>query len=340
MMLQDILTVSTGFQSSVNIAYDFNNVSKISGFIPTTSSLAIIENILANTEIGNNERAKILTGAYGRGKSHIVLLALSILYNKDRKLFDEPLEKIRKLDEDIARRIDNYLGSSKKMLPVIVTGSSGSLSQSFLKALQRALKNYELDDVMPETYYSAARDVIERWKSEYPDTYNSFKKIIKGKTGFEKKLSHGDEDAYKEFVEIYPKLTSGADFNPFVNADVVDIYDKINGEIKTKGFSGIYIVYDEFGKYLETSISRTSESDMKLLQDLAEKCNRESEQQIHLILICHKDIENYIDDGLSQDKVDGWRGISGRFEHLVLSNNFHQMYEIISNTINKKNRKW
>ena len=73
-----------------------------------------------------------------------------------------------------------------------------------------------------------------------------------------------------------------------------------------------------------------------LLQDFAEKCCRESSQQLHLMLICHKDISNYIDMNLSQDKVDGWRGISGRFEHINLTNNFSQMYEIISHAIKHK----
>ena len=78
----------------------------------------------------------------------------------------------------------------------------------------------------------------------------------------------------------------------------------------------------------------------KMLQDLAEKCNRTSSQQLHLMLICHKDISNYIDMNLPQDKVDGWRGISGRFEHINLTNNFSQMYEIISHTIKKTEYMW
>ena len=82
-MLKDYIELSKGFQSSVNIEYDFNDISKINGFIPTTSALDIIVNIISNTENDKLERAKILTGAYGRGKSHIILIALSVLYNKD-----------------------------------------------------------------------------------------------------------------------------------------------------------------------------------------------------------------------------------------------------------------
>lgn len=42
-MFNNKIDVAKGFQTSVNIAYDLNNTGKISGFIPTMSSLDIIE---------------------------------------------------------------------------------------------------------------------------------------------------------------------------------------------------------------------------------------------------------------------------------------------------------
>ena len=58
------------------------------------------------------------------------------------------------------------------------------------------------------------------------------------------------------------------------------------------------------------------------------------------MLICHKDIANYIDNSLPKEKVDGWRGVSGRFKHINLHNNFSQMYEIISAVIKKDKAFW
>ena len=116
-MLSEIISIASGFQSSVNIEYDFNDERKIAGFIPTSSALSIINSILENTEAGNNERAKILTGAYGRGKSHIVLVALSILYNKKAEKFQSLLEKIKRFDTESAQRIENFISSSQRLLP-------------------------------------------------------------------------------------------------------------------------------------------------------------------------------------------------------------------------------
>lgn len=336
-MLKDYIGVSKGFQSSVNIEYDLNDINKINGFIPTTTAIDIILSIISNTEPEKLERAKILTGAYGRGKSHIVLVALSILFNKDKKQFATLLEKIKKKDENAYKIISNYISSKKRILPIIINGNSSNLTQSFLNALQQALRLYELEDIMPETHFRAAVNTIERWKNDYPETYKAFSKAIDVSVdSFVNELINNSVEAYRVFDDCYPSLTSGGVFNPFVGFDVVDVFDKTNTALKEKGFSGIYIVYDEFGKYLESSIATASESDTKFLQSMAEKCNRESSQQMHLMLICHKDISNYIDMNLPKDKVDGWRGISGRFEHINLTNEFDQMYEIIANAINKR----
>lgn len=68
-----MISVATGFQSSVNIAYDMNDDSKLKNYIPTKSALSLLEDILLSTAQNSTDRARILIGAYGKGKSHIVL---------------------------------------------------------------------------------------------------------------------------------------------------------------------------------------------------------------------------------------------------------------------------
>lgn len=343
-MIKDLIKIAKGFQSSVNIEYDFNDVSKISSFIPTNAALEVIDNIISSASIGNDEisRAKILTGAYGRGKSLIVLVSLSILCNNDENIiFNRLIKKIRKVNEDLAKKIENYHNSNTRLLPVIISGNSGNMTQAFLSALLRSLNTYGLGDITPETHFEAAITAILRWECDYPDTYKEFcERISMSVDEFKQQLKSNSIDVYNEFVSIYPSLTAGSVFNPFADNNVVTIYEKVIAKLKEKGYDGIFAVYDEFGKYLESNIATASESETKMLQDFAEKCNREGAGQMHLCLICHKDISNYIDMGLSQDKVDGWKGISGRFEHINLTNNFSQMYEIIAHIIKKDKKKW
>lgn len=336
--MSEMISVAAGFQYSVNIGYDLYNDDKLKNFIPTRSALALLEEILLSTNVTSTERSRILIGAYGKGKSHIILNILAMLMKRDRDLFEKSMPKIQE-DSRLNQLIENYYESRNKILPVIITGSNTSLSQAFLLALQRTLSMNDLN-VMPETNYMAAVQVIERWEREFPETYQKLKNgIDEPINNFVDALQNYSVEAYERFEAIYPQLTAGSSFNPFLGFDVVELYEEAVKGLKDKGYTGIYVVYDEFSKYLEANITEASVSDTKMLQDFAEKCNRSGEDQLHLMLISHKEIANYIDQ-LPKQKVDGWRGVSERFKHVRLNNNFTQTYEIIESVIQKNESKW
>lgn len=339
--MRELIEISKGFQTSINIAYDLNSDDKVRGFIPTMSSLDVIEDVLLSTVASSTQRARILIGAYGRGKSHIVLVLMSLLFKKDKVLFDALLKKMEANNPSLYEFAVEYLKSKQKILPIVVRGSSTSLTQSFLSALQQALSEEGLSDLMPETHFKAAVNQIENWRDKYPDTYKKFaKELSKPVADFTLALGEFDVDAYDEFTTLYPMMTSGSTFNPFLGFEIPELYENITVKLKDKGFDGIYVIYDEFSKYLESSIATATNSDIKLLQDFAEKCDRSGSKQMHLMLISHKDIANYIDSNLPKDKVDGWRGVSGRFKHVNLHNNYSQMYEIISAVLHKNQQLW
>lgn len=335
----NMISIAPGFQYSVNIGYDLHDDNKLRSFIPTRSSLSLLKEILLSTQPSSADRSRVLIGAYGKGKSHIVLTILSILLKRNLALFENLLPKIQ-ADAELEQCVRNYYDSDNRILPVVISGSNTSLTQSFLLALQRTLSEHSLLDVMPETNYKAAVSVINRWKSDYPETYQAFCDAIDAPVAqFTELLSDYNATAYEQFERVYPTLTAGSTFNPFLGFDVVELYESVAKGLRDKGYSGIYIVYDEFSKYLEANITEASVSDTKTLQDLAEKCNRSGALQMHLMLISHKEISNYIDK-LPKQKVDGWRGVSERFKHIHLNNNFAQTYEIISTVIQKTAEQW
>lgn len=337
--MSEMISVASGFQYSVNIGYDLNHDDKLQNFIPTKSSLELLQDILQSTDESSTERARVLVGAYGKGKSHIVLTILSVLMRKDWDLFVKLKEQVEQ-NPDLFRLVENYYDSGKKILPVIINGSSTNMQQAFLLALQKALSENDLIGNMPDTNYQAAIKAIEKWEGEFPDTLKKFKKEIGQPIEiFVKKLESYDVEAYSEFEKLYPKLTSGSVFNPFLGFDIAELYESVVKCIEPVGYCGIFVVYDEFSKFLEANIKEASVSDTKMLQDFAEKCNRSGKNQLHLMLISHKEIANYIDK-LPKQKVDGWRGVSERFKHIHLNNNFTQTYEIISSVIKKARKEW
>ena len=337
--MSEMISVASGFQYSVNIGYDLNHDDKLQNFIPTKSSLQLLKEILESTDDSSTERARVLVGAYGKGKSHIVLTILSILMGKKRELFTKLNEKIEP-NSDLNRLITNYYESHNRLLPVVINSGGTSLQQDFLLALQKTLSENDLLDIMPDTNYQAAIKSINKWVADFPETCMKFKNEIGQPIElFIEKLKNYDIEAYSDFETLYPKLTSGSMFNPFLGFDVAELYESVVKSLKKKNYSGIFVVYDEFSKFLEANIKQATVSDTKLLQDFAEKCNRSRELQLHLMLISHKEISNYIDN-LPKQKVDGWRGVSERFKHIHLNNNFTQTYEIISSVIKKTHNAW
>ena len=214
--MSNMISVASGFQYSVNIGYDLNNDDKLKNFIPTRSALELLEDILLSTRLTSTERARVLIGAYGKGKSHIVLTIMAMLMKRDLTLFEKTLPKIRE-NPQLESCVRNYYESENKILPIIISGSNTSLTQAFLLALQRTLTENDLLDVMPETNYKAAVATIERWRSEFPDTFDRFKDSIDVPVSkFISNLENYSSTAYEQFERIYPALTAGSIFNPFL----------------------------------------------------------------------------------------------------------------------------
>ncbi|WP_296690202.1 hypothetical protein [Treponema sp. UBA6852] len=346
-----MISASKNFQTSVNIAFDFDNPEKLAGFIPTSESVKFIDEEILSALGGNKtefskRKAEILIGPYGKGKSYIVLEMLSLLYNNPdlKDSFESLAQKVRAKNPDVAENILQYVKSGRRLLPIVINGNSQSLSQSFLYALHLTLKRREFENLMPETHFESAVKMIEKWEDEYPETLEKFNRLASVKAAeFKRNLLNYDSASFEEFEKLYPSLTSGSEFNPFSGFDVVDIYEQVCKKLCESGkYDGIFVVYDEFGKYLESSIAHATVKDTKLLQDFAERSDRSGKngkEQLHLLLICHKEIENYIDI-LPKQKVDGWKGVSERFRHIHLYNNYSEVYSLISAAILKNASEW
>lgn len=334
-VLNKIIKPIEGFQYSVNIAYDIYDEKKIKSYIPSTGSLQIIEDILASTDNRSTDRARILTGSYGKGKSHLILYVLALLSGQKASLFSTAIEKAAKENPNLSNNIKAYLTSGKKLLPVIVNATSLNVKATFLQSLDSALKQAGLSKIMPTTFFDAAIEKIHSWKERFPTTYKAFEKST-GRNGesFVKSLQNYDQACYDLFVKVYPSLTSGSEFNPLVGSDIISIYDSVIAAIKPLGYNGIFVVYDEFGKFLEGSVDKSSAMDIKLIQDFAEKCNRSGANQLHIMLISHKSIENYIGK-LPKNKVDAWKAVSNRFKSISISNDEAEIYDMIATVLNR-----
>ena len=131
------------FQTSINIGFDLYDDEKIRKFIPTIAGIKLLEEIWLSTNISSTQRARILVGAYGKGKSHLVLVILSLLFKKNRDIFENLLTKVKEYNEDLYDSVVEYLESDKKILPIVINNNGNSLKQDFLFSLEENLKKRE-----------------------------------------------------------------------------------------------------------------------------------------------------------------------------------------------------
>ena len=337
MNAKNMILPRSGFQTSVNLAYDLDDSEKVRDFVPTEATVRVLEQLVLATAPSAMERAHILIGAYGKGKSHAVLILLSLLAKRHPKALAPILAAFASYRPELCAYVRNQVLAEAipPLLPVIVEGTQKDLTRAFLLALRRTLAAAHLSDLLPETPYEAAVRQIQHWKKEFPATYDALSHLldVPMKT-FLARLSSFDGASYRMFLTAYPKLTAGSTFDPFADADVVELYAAAARAVTQRGYRGLYVVYDEFGKYLESQIETAGVSETRLLQDFAERAGRSGGAQLHLLLIAHKDFANYI-GRLPKWKVDGWRGVSERFVHVEMPESFAEAYDLIGRVIEK-----
>ena len=97
-----------------NIEYDLYSDTKILNYIPTTSAIDIIEEIMLSTSPKSKERSRIFVGAYGKGKSHLALMLISLLCRKDKSLYKNLLTMICETKPELCKFIIDYQESKQR----------------------------------------------------------------------------------------------------------------------------------------------------------------------------------------------------------------------------------
>lgn len=336
MKLQEIVRINTNFKSSINLYLNLNNEEKLNSYIPTTSSVKIL-NRYVDSILDNNNQSNILIGPYGKGKSHLLLFFLAMIAKENDEVFLRRLvEKVAEVDSSVSNKLLGILSSEKKLLPIIISNSQDDLNQTFMIALNNALKRAGLSDLMPDTFFTSAIDMINSWKKNYKETYEKLGELVsnyyRNVNDLVGDLRQCDEKALSVFKEVYPNLTSGNIFNPLAGGDVLIMYKSVAEKLREVGYTGLYIVFDEFSKYIEAQDKKAAGKNMKILQDLCELANDSKDPQIFITYVAHKSIKEY-GDYLSKATINAFTGIEGRIQDFYFDTSSKNNYELIKNAI-------
>lgn len=334
-----LIRFSPRFQRAVHLRYDLRNRETIDRYIPTTSAVYALESILKGTSLQATQRAHLLYAAYGSGKSLFAVCVASLLENSlDLASNNQQLvEKIATTDGNTAQLAYEYLQSSQRLLPVVLSGNEGDFGTAIIRALVRTLNDVGLSHIQPSTRFDSALKVLFHWQEKYPHAISVFQELLKQEYqaslyDLQVALQSQQDEAFDLFESLYPQVTAGAIFDRFGDQAPELIYRDVVSQLPHHGYTGIVVIWDEFGRYLESRTTDAFHGEAASLQNFAETCNYSADNQIHLLLFTHKELQSYASN-LPKIYQQEWSRIEGRFQRHNVTSDPHVAYRLIAHSI-------
>ncbi|MDC7797573.1 hypothetical protein PQS34_15930 [Bacillus altitudinis] len=319
------------FKTSVNIRFDVGKEEFVNRYIPTPSHTEVLKGILDGF-IKESNRSHIIIGAYGTGKSLLATVVSSLVSKSTSKQgIDKIINKFSHFDDYIAEQISLVSKQDVKYLPVLLNGNEGRFRKAILSGITKALNLEGIDVILPGIGEKILAS-IQKWKHDFPETYKKFVDMLESEgreiDSWLNEIKNQNEDEIKYFSLLYPSLTSGAVFEMDYDESFMTQIEYII-ELLNKQNLGVFIVHDEFGRFLQgLSISNINET-MQDIQDLAELTDRS--KLLQFVLITHRSLRQYF-KGMNEEIAKEFQRIEKRFRQYNITSDqltFLKIAEVI-----------
>jgi hypothetical protein len=329
-----MLTATKNFKSSVNIKFDLENIDFLKKYMPTPSHAEALHGILKGFNDPTNRRSHIVIGPYGTGKSLLgTLLASTVSKNIKSKDFNEIRKKFASVDDGIHDELLKIRSKEKCYLPVVLNGYEGNFKNSLLAAIQKTLAQNGKSIIVPGVMFKILQ-IVDSWKEKYPKTYKNFIRLLQNREKhidvWRLEVQAQNINEINWFKSIFPQLTSGAEFLVDFGGDFIEQLKFIIDELTSMGI-GLFIVYDEFGRYLQSLEHSEVSETMQNLQDLAELADHYTED-IHLLFITHKHLRHYF-LSFNQELQNEFQRIEKRFKLYYIDSDSSTFFRIAESAI-------
>jgi len=126
----------------------------------------------------------------------------------------------------------------------------------------------------------------------------------------------------EQFAEIF-EIQTNKDLQENILSEIFNRYYSLGKENKL-----LFILIDEFGKFLEYASKHNPEKELYFVQQLAEFCNN-PKHNIVLITTVHQSLESYA-YGLSKTQQQEWTKVKGRFREITFNEPVEQLLFLAS----------
>lgn len=312
-----MITSKNKFKTSVNIKLDLGSEWIQERYIPTPTHLESLTGIFEGfLEQGN--KSHILIGPYGSGKSMIGTLIANVVSKHDKEeTLHQLIDKFSKVNtnEDVIIELLNKAKHTKKTyIPVVINGKQGRFREVVISTIHKSIKEVGLDLTLP-SFAEEIKSTIGLWRESYIETYDQFIHMLE-KMNWDLNSFINDVEVYdisviKWFRESYPLLAAGAEFSLSYDHDITEHLTYILSELDNRGH-GLFLVYDEFGRFLQSLDRYETIEAMQDIQDIAELADHHKSGNFNVLLITHRNLKQYF---LSYDEElqNEYKRIQGRF---------------------------
>jgi len=98
-------------------------------------------------------------------------------------------------------------------------------------------------------------------------------------------------------------------------SDIISAIEELQDKLALAGYSGLLIIVDELGKFLEYEARHYGANDIFLLQALAEHAVAAHQVKLSLVVMLHQAFDQYA-RGLGESLKNEWAKVQGRFENI------------------------
>ena len=117
-------------------------------------------------------------------------------------------------------------------------------------------------------------------------------------------------------------------------SEITRLFEAATHHIGENGGTGLLLVIDELGKFLEYAAQSPAKGDVFVLQTLAEFATRSEQTPLFLLTILHQAFEQYA-HRLAKSQREEWAKVQGRFEDIAFVEPAEQILRLIGSAIQR-----
>lgn len=321
--------------------YDIGKSELFESFVPNINQLEIMDRVL-NDALNSEQHAHLLIGPYGAGKSLVGTMIATMITNTniDKKTYNNFFKSVFKVDQDLEVSMrEAIIKNRRTWIPVTITGRSGNFEQIILNSIQKSLTEKEISFTLKNdaTYIM---NLLERWEEQHPEMLSNLTNVLASHdvniATFRKSLAEGEDQGIHLFKNIYSEIAFGMSYHNPSKMNFSEQLEYIFDLLERENI-GIFIVFDEFGRFLQTVANSKIYETMQQIQDLAELVNRKL--NAFVMMITHTGLQQYANENTAFTKSELERVERRFYEHRLESDSsifYRAAHKLLKKTVKQQ----